>query len=103
MMGNSVQSYSLKYFTHNTKDMAHTIERLGTTYDLDKVEDCKKLLERDNAFIAVSDKRLALTKKYIKEAKWLELRIWKMEKPDSFENHRQALADYVQHPVAFAN
>lgn len=80
-----------------------TVERLGIIYDLDKVEDCKKLLERDKAFIEVSDKRFTFTKKYIKEAKWLEFRIWKMENPESFENHRQALADYVQHPVAFAN
>lgn len=80
-----------------------TVKRLGIIYDLDKVEDCKKLLEKDNAFIAISDKRQKLTKHIIEEAKLLEFRIWKMENPESFENHRQALADYVQHPVSFAN
>ena len=80
-----------------------TVNRLGIIYDLDKVEDCKKLLEKDNAFIAISDKRQKLTKQIIEEAKRLEFRIWKMENPESFENHRQALADYVQHPVSFAN
>ena len=80
-----------------------TVKRLGIIYDLDKVEDCKKLLEKDNAFIAISDKRQKLTKQIIEEAKLLEFRIWKMENPESFENHRQALADYVQHPVSFAN
>ena len=80
-----------------------TVKRLGIIYDLDKVEDCKKLLEKDNAFIAISDKRQKLTKQIIEEAKRLEFRIWKMENPESFENHRQALADYVQHPVSFAN
>lgn len=45
--------------------------------------------------------RTAIYRKYMRIAKKdkrrLEMQIWKLEDPESFENHRQALQEFIEH------
>lgn len=77
------------------------IRRLGTAYDLEKVEDVKKLLAADLQFIAVSDKNRKITQEIAREAEFLKLRLLKMEQPQTFESQRNALKQYCENTHIF--
>lgn len=92
-----------KHKQQKQSKMENTISRLGRTYDMNSLADLKDLLAKDEEFIRISDGRSKLVKALKKEAKWLDMRIFKMENPEMFDNYRQALADYCQHSIRFEN
>lgn len=69
----------------------------------EKITKLKAELAKINEYI-VSMKglsRTAIYRKYMpiarEDKRRLELQIWKLEDPESFENHRQALKDFIEH------
>lgn len=67
------------------------------------LQELKDRLEKLNEFIKETDGRNRFCRLAKNERDIVSRRIWKLENPESYENHRQALKEFLENTNVFAN
>lgn len=67
----------------------------------ERISNLKAEIEKQKAYLEQVDKRSKIARKMKANLKDMEFRLWRLENPESYENHRQALQDYVDNTHIF--
>lgn len=67
----------------------------------ERISNLKAEIEKQKAYLEQVDKRSKIARKMKANLKDMEFRLWRLKNPESYENYRQALQDYVDNTHIF--
>lgn len=67
----------------------------------EKIKQLKDAIEKAELYLSMSDHRTRNARRVKANLKDMEFQLWRLENPESYENHRQALQDYVDNTHIF--
>ena len=67
----------------------------------ERISNLKSEIDKQKIYLEQVDKRSKIAGKMKANLKDMEFRLWRLENPESYENHRQALQDYVDNTHIF--